>query len=90
MENEVPYAGFAFVLSILLTAVSAALVRRPLFAYLFGVLFTAIFVGYCMYYAGPVEMGGWIHALFGGLYGIGFYYFFRWLRKTRSAGREKE
>jgi len=89
MENEVPYAGVALALSILLIVVSAALVRRPLFAYLFGVLLTAIFVGYCMYYAGPVEMGGWIHALFGGLYGIGFFYFFRWFRRKRLAPHNK-
>ena len=84
MENQVPYVGLVLATSILLTVIFAAIASRPLFAFLSGVLFTAIFVGYCMYFAGSVEMGGWIHALFGGLYGIGFYYFFRWLRRNHK------
>ena len=70
----------AFYLWIVLVVFSAAVVRRVLFAFLLGILFTAAFVGCCMYYQGPVEMGGIIHALCGGLYGVLMFYFFRWLR----------
>jgi hypothetical protein len=86
MENHVPYVGLALGLWIVFIAASAAIVRRALFAFLLGVLFTAVFVGYCAYYQGIPEMGGIMHALFGGLYGILVFHFFRWLR-SRSRGR---
>jgi ABC-type thiamin/hydroxymethylpyrimidine transport system permease subunit len=80
MENQVPFAGVAFGLWLVSVPVSAIIVRRALFAFLFGTLFTAAFVGYCMYYAGPVEGGGLIHALLGGIYGVLIFHLTQWLR----------
>ena len=80
MENHVPFVAVALALWLLFVGVSAAIVRRALFAFVLGVLFTAGFVGYCMYYQGPVEMGGIIHALCGGVYGVLAFHFIRWLR----------
>ncbi len=79
MENHVPYVAVLVGLWIVLVAVSA-IVRRALFAFLLGVLFTAVFVGYCAYYQGIPEMGGIIHALCGGAYGVLAFQFIRWLR----------
>ncbi len=75
-----PYVGVVLGLWIVLVAASAAIVRRALFAFLLGVLFTAVFVGYCVYYQGIPEMGGIIHALCGGAYGVLAFQFIRWLR----------
>jgi hypothetical protein len=80
MENHVPFIGVALGLWLVFVTVSAAVVRRALFAFLLGVLFTAAFVGYCMCYQGPVEMGGIVHALCGGVYGVLAFQFIRWLR----------
>jgi hypothetical protein len=80
MENQVPYVGLALGLWIVLIAVSAVIVRRALFAFALGVLFTAAFVGYCAHYQGIPEMGGIIHALCGGAYGVLAFHFIRWLR----------
>jgi hypothetical protein len=33
-----------------------------------------------MYYRGPIEMGGIIHAFCGGIYGVLAFHFSRWLR----------
>lgn len=57
-----------------------------MFAFVLGVLFTAGFVGYCMYHHGPVEMGGILHALSGGVAGGVSFHLIRalpwpWLRK---------
>ena len=84
MENQVPYVGLALGLWLVLVAASAAVVRRALFAFLLGVLFAAAFVGYCAYYQGIPEMGGIIHALCGGAYGILAFHFVRWLRYRRQ------
>ena len=80
METQAPYVGLAIGLWIVLVATSAAIVRRALFAFVFGVLFTAAFVGYCAYYQGIPEMGGIIHALCGGAYGVLAFHFIRWMR----------
>jgi hypothetical protein len=86
MESHVPYVGLALGFWIVFVAVFAAIVRRALFAFLLGVLFTAVFVGYCAYYQGIPAMGGIIHALSGGLYSILVFHFFGWLR-SRSHRR---
>ena len=80
MKNDVPLVAVALALWFLCVALSAAIVRRALFAFVLGVLFTACFMGYCMYYQGPVEMGGIIHALCGGAYGVLTFHFISWLR----------
>ena len=84
MENHVPFVGAALGVWIVLVVAFAVVVRRALFAFLLGVLFTGAFVGgYCMFYQGPVEMGGIIHTLFGGFYGVLMFHSVRWLRSRR-------
>ena len=85
MDNKVPWIGLALALWVIFVMTSAALVRRTIFAFLLGVLFTAAVVGYCMYYQGLVEMGGILHAICGGIFElVAFQVFaFRRLRSSR-------
>ena len=80
--TPIPYVDVALALCLLLIVVSAAIVRRAMFAFVLGVLFTAGFMGYCMYHQGPVEMGGVVHALSGGVYGVIGFHLIRRLRST--------
>jgi hypothetical protein len=80
MENHVPYVGLALGFWIVFVTASAVIVRRALFTFILGVLFTAAFVSYCAYYQGIPEMGGIIHALCGGAYGIFAFHLIGWLR----------
>jgi hypothetical protein len=87
-EVENPHFGLMLGAWAMLSLVSAALVRRALFAFLLGVLFTAGYVGYCAYYIGIPEMGGLPHALIGGAYTTVFYYYCQWLRKRRKSSTD--
>jgi prepilin signal peptidase PulO-like enzyme (type II secretory pathway) len=80
MENQVPYTGLAIVAWIVLSITSAVLARRLVVAFLLGLLCSAAFVGYCMYYQGPVEGGGIPQAFSGALLVVGVFYFIRWIR----------
>jgi hypothetical protein len=80
VENHVPNAWVSLGLWLVLVVFCAAIVRRALFAFLLGVLVTAAWVGYCMYYQGLLEMGGILHALFGGVYCVLASHFIHWLR----------
>lgn len=91
MEDHVPFVGVALGLWLVLVAASAAVVRRGVFAFVLGVLFTAAFVGYCAHYQGIPEMGGIIHALCGGAYGVLAFHFIRWLRsRSRHSAPDPE
>jgi hypothetical protein len=80
MENHAPYVGIALGLWAVLLTASVAVVRRALFAFMFGVLFTGAFVAYCVHYQGPVEMAGVIHGFCGGIYGVLVFHLILWLR----------
>ena len=91
MQDETPYAGLLFALSLVLLLVQAALVRRPLSAFLFGVAVAATYVACCSNNQGLPESGGVLHVLCGGAYSIGFFYLFQWLRRLRKPpGSSKE
>jgi prepilin signal peptidase PulO-like enzyme (type II secretory pathway) len=80
MENQVPYTGLAVAAWIILSIISAVLARRLVVAFLLGLLCSAAFVGYCMYYQGPVEGVGIPQAFSGALLVVGVFYLVRWLR----------
>jgi hypothetical protein len=80
MENQLPYEGLAITGWVVLSLVSAMLARRPVVAFLLGLLVSAGFVGYCMYYQGFVEGAGIPQALGGAAMVVGVFYFSRWLR----------
>jgi prepilin-type N-terminal cleavage/methylation domain-containing protein len=84
--RRIPHLEFAVGLWLLLTCVLPALVKRWLFAYLFGVVVTAGLLSYCMRYRG-FELDGGVRALLGGFCTIPVFYFYEWVRGRRRASR---
>lgn len=91
MENHVSFVGAALGLWIVLVVASSVFVHQALFAFLLGVLFAWAFVGYCMFFHGPVEVGGIIHALRGGLYSVLMFHLVAWerIRLRRSTPKQE-
>jgi hypothetical protein len=90
MENDVPFAGALAVLWIGLVLITGLVMRRALFAFFFGVLFTGAYIAYCSYYAGIPEMGGFPQALAGGVYAIAVFYVVREGRDRLRRRRESQ
>ena len=90
MENEVPHIEMVIAAWIVLSLASAIFARRLVVAFLLGLLFSAAYVGYCMYYGGPAEGGGIPQAFGGALTVVGVFYLARWirgdLRKKKDVG----
>jgi len=80
MEYQVPYIGLATGAWIVLSIGAAFFARHLVVAFLLGLLFSAAFVGYCMYYQGLAEGAGIPQALAGSLPAVGMFCLIRRIR----------
>ncbi len=59
--------------------------KRPLVAFLSSAMVTAMLVVWYVATKHYLEMGGIIHILCGGAWGLAFCYLFKWIRRRRTA-----
>lgn len=73
---------------IISSIISALVARRLVVAFLLGLLCSAGFVGYCMYYQGGIEGAGIPQAFGGATLVVGMFYLARWFRRIFRGSKD--